>query len=63
MPNQRMELLNDLVNEVTKDDMEIEKIKSLTEKLGIAYSDNPLELLNNVLRGIHSEGPGHESSL
>ncbi|MCB0351520.1 MAG: hypothetical protein KDD38_10070 [Bdellovibrionales bacterium] len=63
MTDERMELLNNLVNEVTKDDQDLESIKKLATQLGIPFSEDPMQLLNNVLKGIHSEGPKNESNI
>ncbi len=60
MTDSRMKILNELVNEVTRDDSDLNKIKQLTAQLGINYSDDPMQLLNNVLKGIHLEGPLNE---
>lgn len=54
--NFRMQRMNDLVEEITKDEFDVEKVKTLTTELGIAYSEDHLELLNNILKGIHSPG-------
>jgi hypothetical protein len=54
---QRLSMLNDLVEEITKDIYDIEKVKQMTSQLSIAYSDDPILLLNNILKGIHSEPP------
>jgi hypothetical protein len=62
MTEERKSILNDLVNEVTRDDSDLEVVKVLTGKLGIPYSDDPMQLLNNVLKGIHFEGPFHEQT-
>lgn len=62
MTEGRKKLLNELVNEVTRDDSDLEIVKSLTGQLGIPYSDDPMQLLNNVLKGIHIEGPDHEQA-
>ncbi len=49
----RISLLNDLVNEVTKDEFDKSIVKSYMERLRIPYSEDPMQLLNNVLKGIH----------
>ncbi len=63
MTDERTELLNQLVHEVTKDDQDLEILKTLTARLGIPFSEDPMQLLNNVLKGIHSEGPKNESNV
>ena len=63
MNNKRVNLMNELVNEVTKEAMNFDKIKILLEELHIPYSVDPMQLLNNVLKGIHTEEPQHEPSL
>jgi hypothetical protein len=63
MTEERKEKLDQLVNEVTNDEQDLEKIKELAAVLNIPYSEDPLQLLNNVLKGIHTEGPKNESSI
>lgn len=63
MTDERMRLMNSLVNEVTKDELDIELIKTMLMTLGIPYSDDPMQLLNNVLKGIHSDGFKNESTI
>ena len=58
----RMELLNELVNEVTKDAGDVEKMKRLSADLDISYSDDPMQFLNNVLKGIHSKGSSNDKN-
>ncbi len=54
--NARMQILNDLVEEVTKDDFDVTKVQSLAKEVGIEYSEDHLVLLNNILKGIHTPG-------
>jgi hypothetical protein len=61
--DERMGLLNELVEEITRDIMDLARIKTLTAKLGITFSDDPMQLLNNVLKGIHIEEPKNESNI
>lgn len=60
---QREALVKQLVEEITKDHQNVDKIKHLTGQLGISYSDEPMQLLNNVLKGIHFEGTKNESNV
>ena len=60
---ERMSLLNDLVEEITKDHYDSSKVIRLVDQLGIKYSDDPMQLLNNVLKGIHFERPKNESNI
>lgn len=60
--DERMDFLAKLVDEVTREAPDPEKVKQLTAILGIPFSDEPMQLLNNVLKGIHSEGPIYESN-
>jgi hypothetical protein len=62
MSEDRLQLLNDLVNEVTKDEYDAQMVQTLAEKLHIPFSEDPLQLLNNILKGIHTEGPKNESN-
>ena len=62
MSNSRLDLLNALVNEITKDEYNTQMVKDLVERLGIPFSEDPMQLLNNILKGIHSEGPKNEPS-
>lgn len=57
---ERMKLLEELVNEVTRENLDQDRVQQLMNQLSIPYSTDPMELLNNVLKGIHSEGPNHE---
>jgi len=57
MSEERTALLNDLVNEITKDHFDTEQVQKLLVKLNIPYSEDPMQLLNNVLKGIHFEEP------
>jgi hypothetical protein len=63
MSEQRMNTLAELVEEVTKDDFDPEKVKSLVDQLGIQYSEDPMQLLNNILKGIHFEEPKNEQQI
>jgi hypothetical protein len=54
-----MLLVSELVEEVTKDLYEVEKIKLLSQKLGVEYTADPIQFLNNVLKGIHFEEGTH----
>jgi hypothetical protein len=58
--NSRLNLLNELVDEVTKDNFDVIKVKELAQVLNIEYSEDPMQFLNNVLKGIHSPGVKHE---
>lgn len=61
--DKRMHLLNELVEEVTKDIQDFEKIKYLMNLLGITYTEDPIQLLDNVLKGIHKPGVINEPSV
>jgi hypothetical protein len=63
MTEQRMNTMGDLVEEVTKDDFDTEKVKRLLAQLGIPYSEDPMQLLNNILKGIHLEEPKNEPQI
>lgn len=52
----RMKLLNELVDEVARDVYDMDKVKNLTAALAITYTDDPIQLLNNILKGIHTPG-------
>jgi len=55
---QRKQLVSELVDEVTKDASDLDKVKILAAKLNVEYADDPIQFLNNVLKGIHfEEGP------
>ncbi|MEQ1664782.1 MAG: hypothetical protein ABL927_05345 [Bdellovibrionales bacterium] len=56
---ERMLLVSELVEEVTKDVYEVEKIKLLSQKLGVEYTTDPIQFLNNVLKAIHFEEGTH----
>ncbi|OFZ18044.1 MAG: hypothetical protein A2Z20_07990 [Bdellovibrionales bacterium RBG_16_40_8] len=63
MNDKRLSLMNELVNEVTREAMDFDKIKILLDELNIPYSSDPIQLLNNVLKGIHPEAPKHEPQI
>lgn len=57
----RIFLLNQLVDEITKDKYDNEIVRSLMGRLGLPYCEDPMQLLNNVLKGIHIiEVPANE---
>lgn len=57
----RISLLNHLVDEITKDKYDNALVKGMMQRLGIPYCEDPMQLLNNVLKGIHIiEVPAHE---
>ncbi len=57
----RISTISTLVDEVTKDTYDTDLVRRLMEQLNIPYCDDPLQLLNNVLKGIHIiEGPQHD---
>ncbi len=59
----RISTLGALVDEVTKDDYDKRLVRSLMERLNIPYCEDPMQLLNNVLKGIHViEAPQDDSS-
>jgi len=49
----RISLLNNLVDEITKDVYDKNMVKSMMDRLRIPYCEDPMQLLNNVLKGIH----------
>lgn len=49
----RISLLNQLVDEITKDNYDDNMVRGLMEQLRIPYCEDPMQLLNNVLKGIH----------
>ncbi len=56
----RVELLRQLVDEITKDHYDDALVRSYMLRLGIPYNEDPMQLLNNVLKGIHIiEVPSH----
>lgn len=61
--SERMRLLNELVDEVIRDSYDVDKVKNLMARLGIVYKDDPIQLLNNVLQGIHQPGVKNEPSI
>lgn len=61
--DERLDLLSELVDTVTAEIVDFEKVKILTAKLEITFSDDPMQLLNNVLKGIHQQEPTHESNV
>jgi hypothetical protein len=63
MSENRLNALGALVEEVTKDDFDPEKVKGLLLQLGIPYSEDPMQLLNNILKGIHFEEPKNEQQV
>ncbi len=49
----RISALNHLVDEITKDKYDDGIVRQLMAQLRIPYCDDPMQLLNNVLKGIH----------
>ncbi len=49
----RISTMSHLVDEVTKDAYDKDLVRKLMEQLNIPYCDDPMQLLNNVLKGIH----------
>ena len=64
---ERIIALNKLVDEVTKDHFDVIEVKAMLANLNIPYHEDPLQLLNNVLKGIHedsgNQGPKNEQSI
>ena len=57
---QRAALVRELVDEVIRDEQNLERIRALAAQLGIPYSEDSIQFLNNVLKGIHFEGAKNE---
>jgi hypothetical protein len=56
----RVELLRQLVDEITKENYDDAMVRDYMLRLGIPYCEDPMQLLNNVLKGIHViEVPSH----
>lgn len=56
----RIELLQLLTDEVSKDKYDTQYVKGLMNQLKIQFSEDPMQLLNNILVGIHQEAPKDE---
>ncbi len=59
----RMRRLSLLVDEVTKDEFDKELVKKLAMELGIDYTEDQLQLLNNILKGIHAPETPNEQEI
>ncbi len=60
----RISLLNHLVEEITKDNYDDAIVCQIMGRLGIPYCEDPMQLLNNVLKGIHViEVPANEEDI
>lgn len=51
---ERLKMLNELVDEITKENYDVDKVKALTKQLNITYVEDEMLLLNNILKGIHA---------
>jgi hypothetical protein len=55
MEPSRMNRLEELVNELLKDEPCSKTVKTMMKQTGIEYSTDPLEQINMVLRALHFE--------
>lgn len=53
----RLEVLENLVDELMKDQPEEQVVKKYMRQTGIRYSDDPVERLNLVLKALHFVEP------
>ena len=53
----REEILSFLAEELIKTEPEEEIVKSYMEKVGLAYSNDPVERINMVLQALHFQEP------
>lgn len=51
----RLQLLEQLVDELLKDQGDEQKIKSLMESVGLDYSTDQIRRMNSVLHALHPE--------
>ena len=62
--SERNKKLTELVEEISKDHPDDQFVRDHLLELDIPYSDNEIELLNNILKGIHSSGgTSHEGNV
>lgn len=52
--DRHMENLRDLVSELMKTNPDNKNVRRLSEKTGIDYSEDPIELMSTVLKAINS---------
>ena len=63
MDVQRLNLLEELVNELIKDHPEESKIKHFMDQTGVRYTEDPIERLDLVLKALHFQEEIVENSL
>lgn len=59
----RLEVLENLVDELMKERPEDKLVKQYMKQTGIKYSDDPIERLNLVLQALHFSEPEESQSL
>lgn len=57
MEPERLVILENLVDELMKEEPEEQVVKKYMKQTGIQYSDDPVERLNLVLKALHFEEP------
>ncbi len=55
MQSNNLELLQSLVHELLQNSPNETEIKSLMEKAGIDYYEDPIQQMNEVLKALHSQ--------